>query len=297
MVAPTTAVYFIVLVQDLVSLPLQALFPQQRSTDRSSVASALALGVSSFVRHVSNGALTSIAAFSDGWSRNLRRLSPLHSDDLQAARFTRLGSALGPFVSSVWSGVSGLVSEPVRQLRSKGMSVDNLARGVGSGVLGAVIHPMAGALGLVAHASRGLSTASAASSALLEVVSSELSHLQDFLDSPPAHLQPSVLPAHTALFYPDGLTELATPSNDARALYLWISTEGRLCVWESLPHPPRMRLKSSHLHETVVNCNDNTSLVLVAPIESGNLEVFLRFAHPALCSAFVMQLRHAKESF
>ncbi|XP_063958387.1 intermembrane lipid transfer protein VPS13B-like [Lytechinus pictus] len=155
---------------DTVYLPYEGL-----TRGPSAFVAGVASGMSSLVRHLSAGTLTSITKFASSMSRNLDRLS-LDADHVARREEERrripegMSSAivqgLSSFGISLLGAIAGLADQPLRSFQGAGTdpslsaSPSQRARGVisgvGKGLVGAVVKPLGGAAELVAQTGQGI---------------------------------------------------------------------------------------------------------------------------------------------
>eukprot|EP00057_Strongylocentrotus_purpuratus_P032464 XP_787735.2 PREDICTED: vacuolar protein sorting-associated protein 13B isoform X1 [Strongylocentrotus purpuratus] len=140
----------------------------------SAFVSGVASGMSSLVRHLSAGTLTSITKFASSMSRNLDRLS-LDADHVARREEERrrvpegmssaIAQGLSSFGISLLGAIAGLADQPLRSFQGVGSdpssaSPSQRARGVisgvGKGLVGAVVKPLGGAAELVAQTGQGI---------------------------------------------------------------------------------------------------------------------------------------------
>lgn len=118
-------------------------------------------GTLSLVRHISHGTLGSVHVLSDALSRNLLQISmdsgllannwEAHQDRGGIRRGVTTG--LKSFGYGIWSGITGIVTEPVKGYMSEDSGV---VIGVGKGLVGAITKPVLGFTELVAHTTGGI---------------------------------------------------------------------------------------------------------------------------------------------
>eukprot|EP00026_Physarum_polycephalum_P000024 Phypoly_transcript_00024.p1 GENE.Phypoly_transcript_00024~~Phypoly_transcript_00024.p1 ORF type:complete len:3164 (+),score=487.99 Phypoly_transcript_00024:116-9607(+) len=118
-------------------------------------------GTLSLVRHISHGTLGSVHVLSDALSRNLLQISmdsgllannwEAHQDRGGIRRGVTKG--LYSFGYGIWSGLTGIVTEPVKGYMSEDSGI---VIGVGKGLVGAITKPVLGFTELVAHTTGGI---------------------------------------------------------------------------------------------------------------------------------------------
>ncbi|XP_071482656.1 intermembrane lipid transfer protein VPS13B-like [Diadema antillarum] len=153
---------------DTVYLPYEGL-----TRGPAAFVSGVASGMSSLVRHLSAGTLTSITKFASSVSRNLDRLS-LDADHVARREEERrhipdrmssgIVQGLSSFGISLLGAIAGIADQPLRSLQdmsdhttsSPGQRARGIISGVGKGLVGAVVKPLGGAAELVAQTGQGI---------------------------------------------------------------------------------------------------------------------------------------------
>jgi hypothetical protein len=147
---------------DLILLPMEGIM----SGHPYHILTGLGQGVSSLLRHSSQGTLMTVSGLSSSLARNLEKLSwdPGHQASRQQQRSQAVtlsdGAGMGflrgvrGLSFGVFSGLTGIVSQPVVGVYRHGL--EGLWGGVSRGLLGAVVKPIGGAFELVSYTSQGL---------------------------------------------------------------------------------------------------------------------------------------------
>ena len=68
-----------------------------------------------------------------------------------------MGKGVKGFGKSLWAGVSGIVTQPVRGAQAEG--IKGFGKGVGKGLLGTVVKPVSGVVDLVSKMTEGIESA------------------------------------------------------------------------------------------------------------------------------------------
>lgn len=68
-----------------------------------------------------------------------------------------MGKGLKGFGKSLWSGVSGIVTQPIKGAKEEGFA--GFGKGIGKGVLGTVVKPVSGVVDLVSKTTEGIESA------------------------------------------------------------------------------------------------------------------------------------------
>ncbi|XP_071944934.1 intermembrane lipid transfer protein VPS13B-like [Antedon mediterranea] len=127
-------------------------------------------GVSSLIKHVSAGTLSSVTNFASSVSRNLDRLT-LDPDHIAMQEQQRrmvpdrmsagLMNGLSSFGISVLGAIAGIADQPIRGFQQAynetlAQQATGVISGVGRGVMGVVIKPLGGAAQLVSQTGKGI---------------------------------------------------------------------------------------------------------------------------------------------
>jgi hypothetical protein len=144
---------------DLISMPVEAL-----GKGPSAFMKATAIGMASFARNLTEGALSSVADLSETLARNVGQFGRSNTTTSQDSTSPQSPSSLSTGVKrlgqGVLEGVVDVIAVPVQKAKQEGVFSWGFVKGIGSGLLSAVTKPLSGALDLVSHASSSLVTTS-----------------------------------------------------------------------------------------------------------------------------------------
>ena len=124
-------------------------------------------GTGSLVTHTVGGLSGSISKITNTLNRGVLVLSAdteyrqkkeiSDVKDKPSGVFDGMGKGIKGFGKSLWSGVSGIVTQPIKGAKREGL--EGFAKGVGRGVLGTVVKPVSGVVDLVSKTTEGIESA------------------------------------------------------------------------------------------------------------------------------------------
>ncbi len=124
-------------------------------------------GTGSLVSHTLGGVSGSVSKITNTLNRGVLYLSAdteyrqkkeiTDIKDKPAGVVDGLAKGAKGFGKSLWAGVTGIVTQPVRGAQSEGIS--GFGKGIGKGILGTVVKPVSGVVDLVSKTTEGIESA------------------------------------------------------------------------------------------------------------------------------------------